>query len=158
MVTNWSHAGVGSVVQHMQTGRRRVSTVGKLRQGCVGPRFKNTQHRMGSISNKIRGSRGRIVSYLIATHAYADPILGVRVVGGTYTDRVVREGGRWVILRRTLAITSIAERPQPKGMHNLPARTSASPPKKFCRGRKALHGARELARLPQREYLYGEIG
>ena len=54
-----------------------------------------------------------MVSYLIATHAYANLSLGVRVVGGTYTDKVQREGGRWVIRQRTLNITSNIEIPQP---------------------------------------------
>lgn len=78
-----------------------------------GPQFRNTQHHMGSISSRIRGDRARMVSYLIATHAYVDLAMGVRVVGGTYTDRVVRERGRWVIRQRTLNITSNIEIPQP---------------------------------------------
>ena len=75
-----------------------------------GPGYKNTQHHMGSISSEIRGNSAQVVSYLIATHTYgpegAQPEGSTAVVGGTYTDEVVREQGRWVIKRRTLNITS----------------------------------------------------
>ena len=36
-----------------------------------GPGFRNTQHHMGSISSEINGKTAHMVSYLIATHAYA---------------------------------------------------------------------------------------
>jgi hypothetical protein len=75
-----------------------------------GPGYKNTQHHMGSISSEIRGNSAHVVSYLIATHAYGpagdQPEGSTAVVGGTYTDQVVREKGRWVIKQRTLNITS----------------------------------------------------
>lgn len=75
-----------------------------------GPGYKNTQHHMGSISSEIRGNSAQVVSYLIATHTYgpagAQPEGSTAVVGGTYTDAVVREKGRWVIKRRVLNITS----------------------------------------------------
>jgi hypothetical protein len=65
---------------------------------------------MGSISSDIRGNSAHVVSYLIATHAYGpagdQPEGSTAVVGGTYTDQVVREKGRWVIKQRTLNITS----------------------------------------------------
>lgn len=74
------------------------------------PGYINTQHHMGSISSEIHGNTAHMVSYLIATHAHgpADPApnTGVTVVGGIYTDEVVKEHGRWVILERTLLITS----------------------------------------------------
>ena len=75
-----------------------------------GPGYKSTQHHMGSISSKVRGKRARMVSYLIANHVFGPtsdgPEGSVRVVGGTYTDKVVRERGRWRIKHRTLNITS----------------------------------------------------
>ena len=75
-----------------------------------GPGYRSTQHHMGSISSSIRGKRGHVVSYLIATHVFganaAQPEGSTAVVGGTYTDRVVLERGRWVIKQRTLNITS----------------------------------------------------
>jgi hypothetical protein len=73
-----------------------------------GPGYVNTQHHMGSISSSIHGRTAEMVSYLIATHAYgpSSALTGVQVVGGTYTDEVVKERGRWVIRNRTLNITS----------------------------------------------------
>lgn len=73
-----------------------------------GPGYINTQHHMGSISSTIHGRSGEMVSYLIATHSYGptSALTGVQVVGGTYTDEVVKEKGRWVIKKRTLNITS----------------------------------------------------
>ncbi len=73
-----------------------------------GPGYRNTQHHMGSISSKIHGNNASMISYLIATHAFGPTSTqtGVNVVGGTYTDAVVRKNGRWLILNRTLNITS----------------------------------------------------
>jgi hypothetical protein len=80
-----------------------------------GPGYINTQHHMGSISSEIHGHSADMVSYLIATHSHgaADPApnTGVSIVGGTYTDEVVFEKGRWVILQRTLLITSQVTNP-----------------------------------------------
>ena len=78
-----------------------------------GPQFRNTQHHMGSITSTVHGNTGTVQSYLIATHAYAATasLTGVRVVGGTYSDDVVREKGRWLIETRTLNITSSVEVP-----------------------------------------------
>jgi hypothetical protein len=74
------------------------------------PGYKSTQHHMGSISSELRGQQAQVVSYLIATHVFGpngnEPEGSVSVVGGTYTDGVVRERGRWVIDQRTLNITS----------------------------------------------------
>lgn len=74
------------------------------------PGYKSTQHHMGSISSELRGQQAHVVSYLIATHAFGpngnEPEGSVSVVGGTYTDRAVRERGQWVIDQRTLNITS----------------------------------------------------
>lgn len=82
-----------------------------------GPGYKTTQHHMGSISSKIRGRHARMVSYLIAYHVFGPASDGtegsVRVVGGTYTDKVVRERGRWRIKHRTLNITSDLVTPAP---------------------------------------------
>jgi len=73
-----------------------------------GPGYRNTQHHMGSISSTVDGRHGTIVSYLIATHAYgpASTRTGVSVVGGTYSDEVIRRLGTWLIRQRTLNITS----------------------------------------------------
>ena len=78
-----------------------------------GPQFRNTQHHMGSITSSVRGNRGTVQSYLIATHAYAATaaMTGVRIVGGTYNDDVIRKRGRWLIAQRTLNITSNVELP-----------------------------------------------
>ena len=76
--------------------------------------YTNTQHHMGSISSEVHGNRAHMVSYLIATHRVGDyPGSSVDVVGGTYTDEVVRENGRWVILQRTLLLTSSVTTPAP---------------------------------------------
>lgn len=75
-----------------------------------GPGYKSTQHHMGSISSELRGQQAQVVSYLIATHAFgpngAQPPGSVSVVGGTYSDKVVKRGGKWLIDQRTLNITS----------------------------------------------------
>jgi hypothetical protein len=75
-----------------------------------GPGYKSTQHHMGSISSELNGQQAQVVSYLIATHVFGpsgeEPEGSVSVVGGTYTDRVVRERGTWLIEQRTLNITS----------------------------------------------------
>jgi len=71
-----------------------------------GSAYDNTQHHMGSISSEVHADTANMVSYLIATHHYAAG--GVNVVGGTYTDDVVLENGKWVLLHRTLLITSSA--------------------------------------------------
>jgi hypothetical protein len=75
-----------------------------------GPGYKSTQHHMGSISSEIDGRRGRIVSYLIATHVFgpdgAEPDGSVSVVNGTYSDRAVFAKGHWRIKQRTLNIIS----------------------------------------------------
>ena len=78
-----------------------------------GAGYRNTQHHMGSISSEIHGKkRAHVVSYLIATHAVqAANGGGASIVGGTYTDEVVKEKGRWVILHRTLLVTSSAFTP-----------------------------------------------
>ena len=69
--------------------------------------YTSTQHHMGSISSEVHGKNARMVSYLIATHAVGNyPGTSITVVGGTYTDEVVWEDGRWVILQRTLLLTS----------------------------------------------------
>lgn len=70
-----------------------------------GPGYRNTQHHMGSISSEIRGNNASMTSYLIATHAFSNQS-GVNVVGGTYKDDVIRKNGQWLILHRTLNITS----------------------------------------------------
>jgi hypothetical protein len=81
------------------------------------PGYKNTQHHMGSISSALRGKEAHVTSYLIATHVFGpngdQPEGSVSVVGGTYTDRAVREKGRWVIGERTLNITSSVITPAP---------------------------------------------
>ena len=73
-----------------------------------GSGYVNTQHHMGSISSEVHGKTGHMVSYLIATHGLDSgfPPARVDIVGGTYTDEVVWEEGRWVILKRTLLLTS----------------------------------------------------
>ena len=69
--------------------------------------YSSTQHHMGSISSEVHGKNAHMVSYLIATHTVGNyPGTSITVVGGTYTDEVVRENGRWVILQRTLLLTS----------------------------------------------------
>lgn len=82
-----------------------------------GPGYKSTQHHMGSISSELRGRNAQMVSYLIAYHVFgplSDGTEGsVRVVGGTYTDAVVRERGAWRIKHRTLNITSDLVTPAP---------------------------------------------
>ena len=80
-----------------------------------GPGYQSTQHHMGSISSELRGNRAQMVSYLIATHSFGPTSTetGVSVVGGTYTDQVVRKRGRWVIDQRTLNITSSVITPAP---------------------------------------------
>lgn len=74
------------------------------------PGYKSTQHHMGSISSELRGREAQVVSYLIATHVFGpngdEPEGSVSVVGGTYTDKVVRDRGNWLIDQRTLNITS----------------------------------------------------
>jgi len=76
------------------------------------PGYRSTQHHMGSISSELRGQQASVVSYLIATHVFGangtEPAGSVSVVGGTYTDRVVRKRGNWLIDQRTLNITSSA--------------------------------------------------
>ncbi len=63
-----------------------------------------TQHHMGSISSTVRGNEGTVQSYLIATHVFgsASTQTGAWVVYGTYTDKVAKIGGRWMITQRTL--------------------------------------------------------
>ena len=80
-----------------------------------GPGYRNTQHHMGSIFSEINGNNATMVSYLIATHAFGpnSTQTGVSVVGGTYTDRVVKKNGKWQILNRTLNITSSVVTPAP---------------------------------------------
>lgn len=72
------------------------------------PGYINTQHHMGSISSSSQGNTGNAKAYLIATHSYGpnSSLTGVQVVGGTYTDDVIREKGTWLIETRTLNITS----------------------------------------------------
>lgn len=75
-----------------------------------------TQHHMGSIASEIRGNEGTVSSYLIATHV-AGPTskrTGVSVTYGTYTDKVARINGRWLITHRTL--DTIASAGIPAGM------------------------------------------
>jgi hypothetical protein len=75
-----------------------------------------TQHHMGSIASEIRGNEGTVSSYLIATHV-AGPTskrTGVSVTYGTYTDKVARINGRWLITHRTL--DTIAGAGIPAGM------------------------------------------
>jgi hypothetical protein len=69
-----------------------------------GPGYAYTQHHMGSIASEVRGDEGTVVSYLIATHVFGPTSkrTGVNVVYGTYTDKVVRIDGRWLIAERTL--------------------------------------------------------
>ncbi|MBM3778795.1 MAG: nuclear transport factor 2 family protein [Acidimicrobiia bacterium] len=69
-----------------------------------GPGYVYTQHHMGSIWSDIDGDEGTVQSYLIATHVYGPESkrTGVSVVYGTYTDKVVRVNGRWLIAERTL--------------------------------------------------------
>ena len=73
-------------------------------------KYKSTQHHMGSISSEIRGDQADIVSYVIATHVFGpdgeQPEGSVSVIGGTYTDRAIRENGQWRLQSRTLDITS----------------------------------------------------
>lgn len=78
-----------------------------------GPGYQSTQHHMGSISTQARGNRGSAVSYLIALHVYGPTSdrSGVNMVGGTYTDEVVRRRGVWQIGKRTLDITSSVDLP-----------------------------------------------
>ena len=63
-----------------------------------------TQHHMGSITSEIHGNEGTISSYLIATHVSGPTSrkTGVSVTYGTYTDKVARIKGRWLITHRTL--------------------------------------------------------
>ena len=77
------------------------------------PGYKSTQHQMGSISSAADGNSGSAVSYLIAIHAYGPTSAksGVNMVGGTYTDEVVRRRGSWLIRKRTLDITSSVDVP-----------------------------------------------
>jgi len=75
-----------------------------------------TQHHMGSIASEIHGNEGTVSSYLIATHV-AGPTskrTGVSVTYGTYTDKVARINGRWLITHRTL--DTIAGAGIPAGM------------------------------------------
>ena len=69
-----------------------------------GPAYVYTQHHMGSIHSEISGDKGKVQSYLIATHVFgpASKRTGVSVVYGTYTDEVVKVKGRWMISKRTL--------------------------------------------------------
>ena len=78
-----------------------------------GSSYVYTQHHMGSISSEVRGNEGTIESYVIATHAYgpASKATGVSVVYGTYTDKVVKIDGKWLIAERTLDIWSGAQIP-----------------------------------------------
>lgn len=78
-----------------------------------GPGYVYTQHHMGSISSEVRGNEGTIVSYVIATHAYGpdSKATGVSVVYGTYTDKVVKVDGKWLIAERTLDTWSGAQIP-----------------------------------------------
>lgn len=73
-----------------------------------GPGYRNTQHHMGSVYSEVHGGRAKMRSYLIATHAFGESSgsTGVNVVGGTYTDNVVRRRGEWLIAKRHLNITS----------------------------------------------------
>jgi hypothetical protein len=73
-----------------------------------GSGYRNTQHHMGSIYSEVHGSAAKMQSYLIATHAYGPTSVntGTNVIGGTYTDDVVRRRGEWLIAKRRLNITS----------------------------------------------------
>ncbi len=75
-----------------------------------------TQHHMGSIQREIRGNEGTIRSYLIATHVSGPTSrrTGVSVTYGTYTDKIARINGRWLITQRTL--DTIASVGIPAGM------------------------------------------
>ena len=75
-----------------------------------------TQHHMGSISSEVRGDEGTVVAYLIATHVFGPKSkrTGVSVVYGTYTDRVVRINGKWLIAERTL--DTFSSIPVPAGL------------------------------------------
>jgi hypothetical protein len=79
------------------------------------PGYVNTQHHMGTIASEITGNAASVVSYLIATHSYGPTSTetGVNVVGGTYTDEVVKQRGAWLIRQRTLNITSSVNIPAP---------------------------------------------
>ena len=82
---------------------------------CNKNQYAATQHHLGSIVVSVDGSTASLESYLIATHTYhpkdAGGRTGAGVTYGTYQNEVVREGGRWVIQKRDLIITSGASIP-----------------------------------------------
>jgi 3-phenylpropionate/cinnamic acid dioxygenase small subunit len=75
-------------------------------------RYRATQHLLGNCSVQVSGDVATTSVSLQATHVtHRSEGGGIFVLGGTYRDRVVREGGEWRIAERTLTTTWTERRP-----------------------------------------------